>query len=852
MEHERREREHRVQVELMQEQMQAMRGWMERSMTREDERVGRANQMNELRLTKLSDSEDIEAYLPTFERMMRVYEVPEDRWVFKLAPQLTGKAQQAYAALGADEAVEYWRVREAVLRRYDVSEESYRRRFRTTRKKRNETFRELAVRLGDLAKKWLAGCDSMDEVVDMLVVEQILDTMGSDLKIWVSEKKPKSGSEAGGLADDYIQARRDVGDKRLAKERAGEPKRCHSCGKTGHLARVCPEPKKTSERPPAASGTGPAEKKEGGKFDPRKVKCFNCGVQGHVSSRCPERGFYCKDQGSRSTTRTGTVEGQMVSDIVLDTGCSRTMVHRDLVDGRKYLNGEAVTVRCAHGDTVLYPLAEVGLTLDDVPITVVTAVSETLSTSVLLGTDVPILGRLLQSNPSTIHTAGVEEAYVVRTRAQARQEAAEEVQQAVKERDCGVQPTLLEKVGAEVEEELVGSEFDDDLFREVGRSKPHLTRKQKREERVRHGLVRAKDQPQAKSTVSVVDGTELRELQQSEDTLAVVWAEAEGRTEPGSTGFFERDGLIYRKWVPAKREADEYRDQLVLPKNCRQNILHVAHTIPLGGHLGKKKTAMRIMDHFYWPTLFRDVEDYCSSCEECQKCTRRRGPRVPLVSLPCITTPFERIAMDIIGPLPRSRSGHRYVLVICDYGTRYPEAVPMKSVDAEHVAEELVRVFARVGLSKEVLTDQGTNFTSQLLAELYRLLGVKAIRTSPYHPQTDGLVERFNQTLKEMLRKSAAEDGKDWDKLIPYVLFAYREVPQESTGYSPFELLYGRDVRGPLDVLKEEWESNTKTDESVAAHVLLMRDRMEKMAELVEKNLRAARLLLLEVQFLHI
>ena len=83
-----------------------------------------------------------------------------------------------------------------------------------------------------------------------------------------------------------------------------------------------------------------------------------------------------------------------------------------------------------------------------------------------------------------------------------------------------------------------------------------------------------------------------------------------------------------------------------------------------------------------------------------------------------------------------------------------------------------------------------------------------------------------------MLRKSAAEDGKDWDKLIPYVLFAYREVPQESTGYSPFELLYGRDVRGPLDVLKEEWESNTKTDESVAAHVLLMRDRMEKMAEL--------------------
>ena len=101
------------------------------------------------------------------------------------------------------------------------------------------------------------------------------------------------------------------------------------------------------------------------------------------------------------------------------------------------------------------------------------------------------------------------------------------------------------------------------------------------------------------------------------------------------------------------------------------------------------------------------------------------------------------------------------------------------------------------------MTDQGSNFVSQLLAELYRLLQVKPIWTSPYHPQTDGLVERFNKTLKAMLRKTALEDGKDWDRMIPYLLFAYREVPQSLTGFSPFEFLYGRDVRGPLDILKE-------------------------------------------------
>ena len=123
--------------------------------------------------------------------------------------------------------------------------------------------------------------------------------------------------------------------------------------------------------------------------------------------------------------------------------------------------------------------------------------------------------------------------------------------------------------------------------------------------------------------------------------------------------------------------------------------------------------------------------------------------------------------MDVVGPLPRNQAGNRYILVVCDYATRYPEAIPLRAIDAEHIAEELIKLFARVGVPKEILTDQGSNFMSQLLAELYRLLGVKAIRTSPYHPQTDGLVERFNQTLKGMLRKTAHDGGKYWDKQIP-------------------------------------------------------------------------------------
>ena len=124
---------------------------------------------------------------------------------------------------------------------------------------------------------------------------------------------------------------------------------------------------------------------------------------------------------------------------------------------------------------------------------------------------------------------------------------------------------------------------------------------------------------------------------------------------------------------------------------------------------------------------------------------------------------------------------------------------------------------SRFGVPREILTDQGANFTSKLLSELCRMLHIHPIRTTPYHPKTDGLVERFNKTLKSMLRKAAISEGKDWDKMVPYLLFTYREVGQSSTGFSPFELVYGRSVCGHLDVLKETWEAEVDTSESVVS-----------------------------------
>ena len=338
-----------------------------------------------------------------------------------------------------------------------------------------------------------------------------------------------------------------------------------------------------------------------------------------------------------------------------------------------------------------------------------------------------------------------------------------------------------------------------------------------------------------------ISADDLRALQDADTSLQNARTVADGGPTAGAgENFLRREGLLYRRYTPPGKGEDAQVEQLALPTQCRPAVLRLAHNIPLSGHLWKKKTAARILQRFYWPEVFRDVEDHCRTCPEWQKSSARKPAKAPLIPLPIMEEPFKRIAMDIVGPLPRSSSGKRYILVICDYATRYPEAIALRTTHASTIAEELIKFFSRMGVPEETLTDQETNFTSRLLDEVYRLLQIKPIRTTPYHPQTDGLVERFNGTLKAMLRKAIDDEGKDWDRLLPYLLFAYREVPQASTGYSPFELVYGRHIRGPLDVLKETWEAKEITTESVVSFVLTIQERLVKLMDLVQENLEEA------------
>jgi transposase InsO family protein len=802
-------------------------------------------------LQKLQPSDDVEQFLTVFERVARQQKWPEDTWATQLPALLTGKARAAYVALPWEEATNFECVKAAVLKRYDINTESHRRKFRSDKKREGDTHTEFMARLKDRFSRWVKS--QALSVEDLIVLEQFYQALPPDVAIWLRDRKPESLEQAATLADDYFLSRAPAHPKQ--DTRKSEPskantqttaeKRCYLCQQPGHFASACPSKSSTyvtaTPNPSNISATTPPGKSN---QHPRnkEIVCYNCHKKGHLSTQCPNNAMFCTavpppPHTGIPSTRAGFIEGQPVNKIVLDTGCSQSMVRQELVP-EKQLTGEAVTIRCAHGDVVLYPLAEVHISVDNQVSSIKVAVSQTLPVDTLLGTDSPVLSQLLAK---TAGCPAPKDALIVMTRSQTHLQQVEETRAQQQESESGVQPhplTPMDKqrvespvlVQPDIETDPPFQSLDDELFTSAHPNRPRLSRSEKRKTKATFSQTQ-----RIQDHVLDLNPTKLQSLQKKDNSLSDAWKAASGPPcTAAGPGFFIKDGILMRESCTADGTPFE---QVVVPASCRQDIIKIAHEIPMAGHLGRNKTAKRILAHFYWPTLFRDVREFCRSCDRCQKAGGRKCGKVPLIPLPIMSVPFQRIAMDIVGPLPKSNKGNRYILVICDYATRYPEAIPLRSIEAETIAEELVSLFSRVGIPNEILTDQGSNFTSKLLQELYRLLHMRRIQTSPYHLQTDGLVERFNQTLKAMLHKAASAEGKDWDKLIPYLLFAYREVPQDSTGFSPFELLYGRAVRGPLDVIKDSWIASEKSDESIVSYILHIREKLAAMVDIMEVNL---------------
>ena len=202
--------------------------------------------------------------------------------------------------------------------------------------------------------------------------------------------------------------------------------------------------------------------------------------------------------------------------------------------------------------------------------------------------------------------------------------------------------------------------------------------------------------------------------------------------------------------------------------------------------------------------MWLEVKDFVRCCTGCQKAGRKDRARAPLQPLQCESEPFTKVAFDLVGPLPRSTNGFKYLLTMMDLFSKFPAAIPLKKVDNLTVIEAMMEVFSCYGLPKVLLTDQGSVFTSRLTKEMCKRFEIEKIQTSSYHPQSDGALERWHACLKGMLKRSGS-NIKEWDRILKYLLFAYRSTPHCTTGFSPFLLMFGREARGPLDILQQSW-----------------------------------------------
>jgi transposase InsO family protein len=238
-----------------------------------------------------------------------------------------------------------------------------------------------------------------------------------------------------------------------------------------------------------------------------------------------------------------------------------------------------------------------------------------------------------------------------------------------------------------------------------------------------------------------------------------------------------------------------------IPQSMVSSLLHAYHNSPTSGHLGVSKTWNRIRDRYYWPGMYATIKRYVLSCGSCQRFKiRRTKPAGTLEPIEPPTGVLDLMGLDFVGPIPQSANGLKYILVCTDYLSRYAITQATADCSAETAAKFLVEcVLLRFGVPKLLLTDRGSHFMSNVFEAIASRCGITHITSTAYHPQCNGLTERFNATLVNSIATYVNQQQSDWDQFLPFATFAYNTAQQSTTSIEPFTLMYGRRPVLPFD-----------------------------------------------------
>ena len=246
--------------------------------------------------------------------------------------------------------------------------------------------------------------------------------------------------------------------------------------------------------------------------------------------------------------------------------------------------------------------------------------------------------------------------------------------------------------------------------------------------------------------------------------------------------------------------------QIIIPPTLRTNIMEYFHKNYSGLHQSAKRTYNIMKKYIYWYGMATDIKLYVKHCKTCRLAKTNANKKQGYLQLFTPKQPFEILEIDIVGPLPVTMNGNRYILSVIDKFSRFVSLIPLKTITAENIAFEFrSKILLKYGIPEQILSDRGSQFTSYIFKILCKIFGIDKIFTTAYHPQTNGMIERFHRFLKERLRVIAQEKqldftkSHDWDIYLAEIEFGYNNTPNDMTQHAPYEIIYGNLLKTPTD-----------------------------------------------------
>ncbi|KAL0153953.1 hypothetical protein M9458_050710 [Cirrhinus mrigala] len=773
---------------------------------------------------------EVDSYFIAFERIASKLKWPKEMWALLLQCSLTGKAQEVCSALPIEGSLDYETVKSAVLRAYELVPEAYRQKFRGQMKTVKQTYVEFVREKKVLFEKWCfsSRVASLEELQELILLEEFKNCLPSNIVVYLNEQKVTSLANAAVLADEFVLTHKNVFS-------SGATVKSQVWNSENSVQRVTRSFK----------GDVPRKSNEG----TDKRVCFFCLDPNHRIADCKA---WKQKSGASKPKNVALVESVCVSSdkgetyqpflfrgtvsllpdsefkpvtILRDTGAAQSFISAEVLPfSETSFTGNEVLVRGIGMRCVNVPLHTAYLKSDIVSGLVNFAVREQLpveGVDLILGNDLaggivfptPIVTYM----PKTSQNCDLAEKFpsvfpsCVVTRAQAQKfKEVVDLSNSFLANDMpkASECTLFVAPDYDVDIPSVDEEIDTQTSLKVGRES-------------------------------------LAAAQRADASLAKCIKAAESSVYDSNSGvvYFWEEGLLMRKWKPRQEELGwQEVQQIVLPSNYRQQVLKLAHEHLLSGHVGITKTYYRVSRYFFWPGLKNSVTKFCKSCHVCQIASKpnQKIPPAPLCPIPVVNDPFDRLIIDCVGPLPKGKAGHQYILTIMCAATRFVEAIPLRTLRAKVVVKELLKFCTTFGLPRIIQSDQGSNFTSKVFKQALQMLGIGHQMSTAFHPESQGALERFHQTLKAMLRRYCVETGGDWVEGLPYLMFASRETVQESLGFSPTELVFGHTVRGPLKLLSDQLLSPSPKPVPVDEYVTSIREKLCKARDLAKLHLSEA------------